>query len=79
MITGTGENEYGTPATFCKCDTCGRIYTVVPVIDDKHILARVCTYPECDSYDPSCDVDLLFDAGFEGCIQRRPTETETDE
>ena len=55
-------NEYGTGTTLYLCDSCGRSYTVCPAINpEKDANWNNCLAPDCGSYDPSRDMDKLFD------------------
>lgn len=54
MKTGQHTNEYGVKVTEHICDTCGAPFTICPGVDDW----ANCLAEDCDSYDPSCEVDL---------------------
>ena len=57
-----GQNEYGTPVSRFKCETCGDKFTICPVVvPDKHGDWSDCLATQCDSYDPNRDADLFFD------------------
>lgn len=62
MYTGMSKNEYGTPISKHKCDTCGGEYTVCPPVPENsqaHISLN-CNSEHCQSYDPAYDADILF-------------------
>ena len=57
-------NEYGTPVTLFRCDTCEETYTVCPAVADCDLHHWInCLAVNCASYDPALDVDQLFDEG----------------
>lgn len=70
MKTGEGTNDHGTPVSLHKCDTCGTEFTVCPVIRDDQDGWENCMLPECASYDPERDVDVLFASDEE--VAKRP-------
>ncbi len=53
-------NEYWTPTSLHVCDTCGRLFTVCPPESDDSF-GKSCLSEECDSYDVTRDVDLMFE------------------
>jgi hypothetical protein len=67
-------NEYGTPVSVHRCDTCGVEFTVCPSVPDGS--PRLddwgsCLAETCDSYDIARDVDMFFEPAFElGWIRR---------
>ena len=74
MATKIGHelNDYGTLVTRFKCEECGDEFTVCPAVPpDKENGWEGCLKPECTSYDPARDMDLLFDTSPES-IGRRP-------
>lgn len=66
-------NEYGTPITVLKCDTCNREFTVCPALPvDKYDDWKNCLADYCPSYDIERDVGIWIDAGLEhGLIGRQ--------
>lgn len=60
MFLGFGLNEYGTPNSLHACDTCQEPFSVCPVAEDVP-WGGSCLGLECDSYDVTRDVDLIFD------------------
>lgn len=61
---GMTVNEYGTPVTKYKCETCDGVFTVCPApTPDNDKYWQGCTAPECGSYDPNRDIDKWFDEG----------------
>lgn len=54
------ENEHGTGTSVHECETCGIEFTVTPKALNNGAGYENCLYPECDSYDPHRDVDILF-------------------
>ncbi len=54
-------NEYGTPVSVHKCQTCGVEFTLCPAIpDDKADQWPDCLADGCPSYDPERDMDVVF-------------------
>jgi len=51
-------NENGVQVSCHVCIECGNEFTICPPAEwgDKH----GCMAPECDSYRPECDADVLF-------------------
>jgi len=66
-------NEYGTPVSVHNCQTCGGEFTLCPLIpdDDAHRWPD-CLSPECESYDPHRDADLLFMSDKEIANNEKP-------
>lgn len=63
MKIGYENNQYGTLVSRHKCDACGKEFTVCPAVPDDHNDQWLnCLDVECSSYDPSRDVDKLFDS-----------------
>lgn len=62
MWIGMTTNEYGTPVSKHKCDTCGNEYTCCPPLaeGDDYTLSANCEADGCTSYDPAGDCDILF-------------------
>ena len=59
-------NEYGTPISVFKCDTCGDTYTLCPAIpENKRDQWQNCMADICPSYDPNRDVLMLVHLGAE--------------
>ena len=54
------ENEHGVPVSHHVCEACGVDYTLTPAVEAGTKLSRHCMADECASYDPSCDMDVLF-------------------
>lgn len=64
MFLRYDHNEYGTPITVCRCDTCEQEFSLCPLVQAEALEARgwgSCLSPECASYDPSRDVDRLLE------------------
>lgn len=54
-------NEYGTPVTWIKCDSCGSEVSICPAVgEESPTMLKYCMTPGCKSYRPECDVDILF-------------------
>lgn len=56
-------NKHGTGTSFMKCDTCDMEYSVIPKIpqEERHDKGwQNCLTPECPSYDPHRDAEVLF-------------------
>lgn len=52
-------NEYAIPVTHYRCDTCHVFYSICPApTSDEHW--QNCMAPDCESYDPSRDLDDRF-------------------
>lgn len=49
-------NEYGVPVSSHVCETCGVEFTITPAVDSW----PNCMADDCASYDPSCDIEILF-------------------
>ena len=59
---GEGINEYGTPVTIHKCDTCGDQFSVCPAVSvEQRDQYDNCLAMACDSYDPMRDVTLILE------------------
>lgn len=58
---GLAENEYGQPVTVMVCEACGSLFTVTGDKSLEQWGGAVCLAEECDSYDVTRDVDLMFD------------------
>lgn len=74
MFLRFDHNEYGTPITVCRCDTCQVEFTVTPMCSRERATTgdwTSCLSSECDSYDESRDADKLFDESPES-FTRRP-------
>ncbi len=53
-------NEHGTGTSVHCCETCGIEFTVTPKAPNNGEGYENCLYPECDSYDPHRDMDIVF-------------------
>jgi hypothetical protein len=53
-------NEYATPVMARRCTACEREFTVCPVPRNLHDWTD-CLATDCPSYDPSRDIDGLWD------------------
>lgn len=53
-------NEHGTRTSVHRCETCAVEFTVTPAAQNDGIGYENCLSPDCDSYDPHRDVDILF-------------------
>lgn len=53
-------NEHGIPVAHYLCNCCNTCYAVTPA-PDKDDDWQACLAPDCESYDPSRDMDDLFD------------------
>ncbi len=60
MKTGEEKNEHGIVVSTHACNTCGIGFTVCPAIPDDKDGWENCIAPECKSYDPERDIDVLF-------------------
>lgn len=78
MYLRESTNDYGTPVSVFRCDSCGVEYTVCPALrEDERAQedADGCLSEECETYDPARDVDRLFDgAEGEAKISRLPLQ-----
>lgn len=54
------KNKHGTLTSSHICDTCGQSFTITPSAPGNGEGYENCLAPECDSYDPHRDVDILF-------------------
>lgn len=57
------KNEDDVGFTVLHCGFCDTEYTICPQLEDNEIQPWVdggCTTPECDSYDPNRDCEILF-------------------
>ena len=63
MWLGYGINEYGTKVSNHVCVMCGGLFTVCPSIRSDQPNWDGCLAEDCGSYDPSRDVDLMFERG----------------
>jgi len=55
------KNEYGIAVVHLKCKTCGVDFSICPAPKEKDLpLHENCTAPDCESYDPERDTDVLF-------------------
>ncbi len=61
MRIGTRKNEYGTKVGVYICEECYNEFTVCPNPDPDNKNWPGCLAPQCTSYDPLRDMDLLFD------------------
>lgn len=60
-----GENEYGTPVSYHRCDTCGGEFTVTPAVTPEKLDQwSNCLSEDCDSYEPMRDVELYAGLGM---------------
>lgn len=59
MKTGEGVNEYGKKISLHTCDMCGKLYTIIPAIDNEEGW-KSCQAENCPSYDAKRDADILF-------------------
>ncbi len=57
---GVTLNKYGTPTSLHVCDTCGLLFTVCPPATNREWRTS-CLAEECESYDVTRDVDLMFE------------------
>ena len=55
-------NRFRTPVSVHRCDACGAEFTVCPPAKNDSDWDG-CMAENCDSYDPSRDIDKLFDGG----------------
>jgi len=55
-------NDFGTPVRWYHCDDCQQEYSVCPVPADDEDW-QSCGASECATYDPTRNVDKLFDEG----------------
>lgn len=73
-----GVNEYGTLVSLLTCSGCGRNYTVCPALSTDEWESKWgtgCLAVECPSYDPSRDIDALWDVHVDlGLIVTEPVE-----
>jgi len=62
MFIKYDKNDYGTPVSRHRCDTCGAEFTVCPASEPERFEAwNHCLSPNCDSYDPDRDADKFFE------------------
>lgn len=62
-----GINDYGTPTSVHRCDSCGQEFTVAPrVPEERWAEWGECLSEDCDSYDPMRDVELYLGLGMVG-------------
>lgn len=57
---GLAKNDYGVDVTVMVCEACGSIFTVTGDTSLEQWGGAVCLAEECDSYDVTRDVDLMF-------------------
>ena len=70
---GESINEQGTPVSVHDCQTCGGEFTLCPLVpDDKAHEWPDCLEPDCDSYDPHRDADILFQSDSEIANNGKP-------
>lgn len=69
---GLAANEYGQPVTVMVCQACGSLFTVTGDTSLEQWGGPVCLAEECESYDVTRDVDLMF--GIEPWKVRRDDE-----
>lgn len=60
MYLGLGENEDRIKVSKHKCDTCGDEFTVCPAYGEGSAGFENCLSPECASYDPNRDLEIVF-------------------
>jgi len=70
---GESVNENGIPVSVHICGTCGTEFTLCPLVpDDKAHEWPDCLDPDCDSYDPHRDADILFQSDSEIANNNKP-------
>lgn len=61
MYLREGTNEEGTPISFFTCGTCAKEFNICPVVPvNERSDWPDCLSPECSSYDPHRDAEVLF-------------------
>ncbi len=60
MHKGFKKNEHGVLVSIHECGACGTEFTVCPGIEPEKEGWENCLLPECGSYDPERDVDVVF-------------------
>lgn len=66
-------NEYGTPVTVLRCESCGAEFSVCPAVLDINLDNwKGCLALECESYSEGRDVDKMIEEGLVKIV-RDPT------
>jgi len=60
MYLRTEPNRHGTGTSIHKCNTCGEEFSVTPAVSEESQGFVNCLSPDCASYDPERDLDILF-------------------
>lgn len=72
MMAEKYKNEHGTLTSKHVCETCGEKFEITPAAD----VWRNCMAPDCSSYDPHHDLDILFMSNEEIMKSRLPVSIE---